>query len=112
MEAGSSRGLWGWRCGLGRALALHCRRKHHDYFWYASFLCACLLLAQVEKQEEKGTQLSSAFAQYKGLPCTARPYQPLGFLVPVFPDEVGGVDDDSEAFFIEQEHHFPSKRGR
>jgi hypothetical protein len=36
----------------------------------------------------------------------------LGFLVPVFPDEVGGVDDNSEAFFIEQEHHFPSKRGR
>jgi hypothetical protein len=36
----------------------------------------------------------------------------LSFLVPVFTDEVGGVDDDSEAFFIEQKHHFPSKQER
>lgn len=77
------------------------------------FLRTCLSLAQVEKQKEKGMQIAFAFAlsQHKGLPCSAGPYRPLGFLVPVFPDEVGGVDDNSEAFFIEQEHHFPSKRG-
>lgn len=48
-------------------------------------------------------------------PCTPSPpggdrrHAPLRLLVPVRADEVGGVDDDPEAFFVQQEHHLPLK---
>lgn len=32
---------------------------------------------------------------------------PLCLLVPVSPDEVGGQDNDPEAFLIPQQHHLP-----
>lgn len=104
-------------CGDGGAAQVGhslCTAKNHDCFWYASFLHTRALLIHTEKQRKRGNRVTfvMTLSQHEGLPCSARSYEPLGFLVPVFSDEVGGVDDDSEAFFIEQEHHFPSERVR
>lgn len=73
---------------------------------------AYYLYKQKNKEEASESHLSWPFSSISDCHAVHGPYEPLGFLVPVFPDEVGGVDDNSEAFFIEQEHHFPSKRRR
>lgn len=103
-------------CGDGGAAQVGhwlCTEKNHDCFWYASLLHTRITCTH-RKTKKRGKASNSVvtLSQHEGLPCSARSYEPLGFLVPVFPDEVGGVDDDSEAFFIEQEHHFPSERVR